>query len=74
MSYSLTTHEIPDFMTRFCHANCMIGLRDHCMPLLHSKQAELNIKFHSVIFYFCCATLPKYILHDYRNDDAIFQD
>ena len=34
MSYSLTTHEIPNFMIRFWHLNCMISLRGHRMPLI----------------------------------------
>ena len=40
MSYSLTTHEIPDFMTRFWHANCMTSLRGHRkrLQLGHEKK------------------------------------
>ena len=34
MSHSLITHNIPIFMTRFWHANCMAKLRDHHMPLI----------------------------------------
>ena len=30
---SLTTHEIPDFMTLFWHPNCMTSLRGHRTPL-----------------------------------------
>ena len=39
MSYSLTAHEIglPDFMTRFWHANCMTSLRGHRTPLQSTK-------------------------------------
>ena len=33
MSHSLITHNIPIFMTRFWHANCMARLRGHCTLL-----------------------------------------
>ena len=34
MSYTLTIHKIPNFMTWFWHANCMTSLRGHCTPLM----------------------------------------
>ena len=33
MSHLLTTHNIPVFMTRFWHENCMARLRGHRTPL-----------------------------------------
>ena len=41
MSYSLTTHKIPNFMTRFWHANCMTSLRGYRTPLSHKSQIAI---------------------------------
>ena len=43
---SLTTHKIPNFMTRFGHANYMTSLRGHCTPLvLDNVIGELTVCF-----------------------------
>ena len=45
MSYSLTTHKIPNFMTRFWHANCMTSLRGHRTLLADTNvQTEKSCK------------------------------
>ena len=41
MSYSLTTHEIPDFMTRFCDANCTTSLRGHRTPQVYRSNNDI---------------------------------
>ena len=44
LSYSLTTHKIPDCMTRFWHANCITSLRGHRTPLQEPMLTQSSFK------------------------------
>ena len=57
MSYLLTTHKIPDCMTRLWHANCMTSLRGHRTPLVYSIY---------ILVYIC-----KCIIELFRNSGTV---
>ena len=56
MSYSMTTHKIPDCMTRFWHANCMISLKGHRTSLFYrqiQKKMQCSFKAEQNAIYNC---------------------
>ena len=51
MSHSVITHNIPIFMTRFWHANCMARLRGHRTPLMHIYSDVDGIENYVYIYF-----------------------